>query len=223
VITGAVVPLYVHPLVDVDSWHLAERLGAKAACIVVNVADGPGAPGRPDGAYVAWIARLAGRGVTVAGYVDCAYGARSADDVRADVERWRANFAVQSFFLDQFPAVPAPVTAGIVRWLGDTGTRLVAANAGVETHPDSLVGVDVHVAFEGRWPDYRRAVSDGRVARTRANDVTHLVYAVPGQELDHAIGLARSLGAHPYVTSRDGANPWDRLVGSTLETSAAQP
>ncbi|MEO3938985.1 spherulation-specific family 4 protein [Dermatophilaceae bacterium Soc4.6] len=209
-ITGAVVPLYVHPLVDPGAWKVAHREGPGARCVVVNVADGPG-EAAPDDEYVTWVARLTERSVRVAGYVDCGYGARRSDLLRADVERWRKVYGVRSFFLDRFPSTAATPTTRAVRWLRDTGAELVVANPGVEAHGDATTGVDISVAFEGPWRAYRSGILAGTVKARSSRDIAHLVYAVPRNQHQRAHALARELGALVYVTSGDGANPWGHL------------
>ncbi len=217
-ITGAVVPLYVHPLVDARSWQIAAGEGAAARCIVVNVADGPGL-GAPDEEYVTWFSRLSHRGVRVAGYVDCDYGTRSSERVSADVERWRGVYDVRSFFLDRYPSAALSSTRRTVQWMRSTGAELIVANPGTEAPIAATADVNISVAFEGRWSDYRRAVRAGSVRSRGAGEIAHLVYAVPRHEHQRARALADELGALSYVTSGDGANPWGQL----LETSPPAP
>ncbi len=218
-IADAVVPLYVHPLLDPEAWWVAQHEGPRARCIVVNVADGPGTD-RVDDEYVTWVSRLERRSVRVAGYLDCDYGARGLELLREDAERWRATYGVRSFFLDRFPPRAVARTTRAVKWLRDTGAELVVANPGVESGEDTTTGVDISVAFEGPWHDYRRGILMGTVRARRSRDIAHLVYGVPGQQQARAQALARGLGALPYVTSGDGANPWSQLRGTTPPATA---
>lgn len=216
--TGVVVPAYVHPQVGPAQWRLVERLGRRWACVVVNVADGPGGDRPADPAYVRLLGRLAASGVRAAGYVDLDYGARDGAAVCRDVVTWRERYGVDAVFFDRFPcSVDAGVAAVVARARAE-GATLVVANPGVHPVPGALVGVDVCVTFEGDWAAYRRLAVPAWAHRD-ARPV-HLVHGVPPS----ASGVLRELVARRrtpcYATQASGANPWRRV--STLVTEGAE-
>lgn len=216
--TGVVVPAYVHPLVDPAQWRLVERLGRRWACVVVNVADGPGADHPVDPAYVRLLGRLMAAGVRAAGYVDLDYGARDAAAVRRDLATWRERYGVDAVFFDRFPcSVDAGVAAVVARARAE-GAVLVVANPGVHPAPGALVGVDVCVTFEGDWAAYRRLA----VPAWTGSDArpVHLVHGVP-PSASKALGeLAARRRTPCYATQASGDNPWSRV--STLVAGRAE-
>lgn len=216
--TGVVVPAYVHPLVAPAQWRLVERLGRRWTCVVVNVADGPGADRPVDPAYVRLLGRLVAAGVRAAGYVDLDYGARDAAAVRRDVATWRERYGVDAVFFDRFPcSVDAGVAAVVARARAE-GAALVVANPGVHPAPGALVGVDVCVTFEGDWAAYRRlAVPAWTHPDARP---VHLVHGVPPSASDVLRELAARRRTPCYATHASGANPWRRV--STLVAGGAE-
>jgi hypothetical protein len=211
---GAVVPLYVHPLLDPMAWRNLEELGPGLRCVVVNVADGPGSPRDPDPEYVRAVHRLRRAHVTVAGYVDLAYGARSTGVVHRDVDTWRSEYDVSAFFLDRYPSHVDPRAIGVVEWLVRGGADLVVANPGVHPDPAAVDRVDLCVTFEGDVERYRAATGRSQADSLGATDVAHLVYDVPPEDHAEVGDLAAARGAAGYVTEGRGSNPWDRLAAS---------
>lgn len=217
-----VLPLYVHPAVRPDAWAELERRPEDFRCVVVNVSDGPGEGLPDDEAYVVAIRRLHEAGLTVAGYVDLAYGARTVEAVRRDVLRWRTSYGVTSTFLDRFPPEPHPRTRTCLLWLRNLGVHLVVANPGVHPDPAALDGVDVCVTFENTWAAYQDARVPCWAREAGPSRVAHLVHDVPAEAFDRACALADLRGASCLVTDATGANPWVSVPPSS-PTLVGQP
>jgi len=212
--TGAVVPLYVHPLLDPQAWSALEELGTDLRCVVVNVADGPGSALTADPRYVHAVRRLRRAGVTVAGYLDLAYGARSTGTVQRAVDAWESAYEVSAFFLDRHPSYVEPRAIGVAEWLVRRGADLVVANTGVHPDPAAVDCVDVCVTFEGDVERYRALTVPTWAASFGAGHIAHLVYGVPPEDQAEVRALAAERGAVGYATEGRGSNPWDRLAAS---------
>jgi hypothetical protein len=213
----AVVPAYFHPALDPDAWQRLAQCADAVSVVVLNVADGPGE--RPDHRYWSVVQRLTRSGVTVAGYVDTAFGRRASDDILADIAAHRDWYGVDSVFLDQVTSGPEDVgfyarLAGRAR---GHGVRVIAFNHGVHPIEEYAEHADLLGTFEGPWRSYVEARAPAWVDARPAEQFFHLIYSVPRSRLADACALAarRRIGGL-FVTDHGGANPWDYLPPALL-------
>ncbi|GAA2595091.1 spherulation-specific family 4 protein [Actinomadura fulvescens] len=202
-----VVPAYFPPAAD--AWSaLADTCPHLA---VLNVADGPGVV--PDADFAAVAARARSAGITLAGYVDTAYGLRSPGDVAADMRRHRDWYGVRRVFLDQVAAGHRQLGhyARVVDAVRAEGAEFVVFNHGVHPDPRYAGLADLLVTFEGPWSTYRSLRAPEWATKADAGRFCHLVYATPRHALCEVLARARRHNAGAYVTDRDGPNPWDDL------------
>ncbi|MFI0479062.1 spherulation-specific family 4 protein [Actinomadura sp. 9N215] len=202
------VPAYF-PAAAVDWAALADpRLGT----VVLNVDNGVG--GVRDRGFAVLAHRLAAAGVPLAGYVDTAYGDRSARDVEEEMTRYRRWYGIRRAFLDQVSALPGHVLQyrRVVVGLRSRGTSYVVLNHGVYPDPAYARLADLLVTFEGPWSAYQHVRAPAWAMRMPAERFCHLVYAAPQAVLARALARAgrRNAGV-VYVTDRAGANPWNGL------------
>ncbi|MFG2001908.1 spherulation-specific family 4 protein [Spirillospora sp. NPDC048911] len=205
-----VVPAYFPPAAE--AW--AELADTSPHLAVVNVDGGPGPARAPDFAAVAGRARAAG--VTLAGYVDTAYGRRPPGEVAAEVRRYRAWYGVRRVFLDRAAAGRRQLGhyARTVRAVRAEGAEYVVFNHGVHPDPGYAALADLLVTFEGPWSAYRSLRAPEWVMEAGAGRFCHLVYATPRHALCEVLLQARRCNAQAcYVTDRDQPNPWDDLPG----------
>jgi hypothetical protein len=206
------IPAYFYPVAGDAHWSRVSEMSPRTL-IVVNPANGPGTAIDPN--YVAAL-KGAGRSRPVLyGYVDTAYGTRSADLVRQEAKLWRAWYAVDGIFLDQTSSGADDVDyyAGLADWLHAAGLE-VAMNPGQPVLDRRYVRMADHVVtFEGPYQQYveQRFPTSRRGAVSRK--AWHLVYDVPDRRrMREVVALARSRGVGlVYVTDGSMPNPWDRL------------
>ncbi len=202
----AAAPWYVHPLEAPDAWELLRAGRAGLAFAVVNVSDGPGHG--TDGCYRE---ALAGVATPLVGYVDVAYGRRSADAVLADLGAWQDRYAISAVMLDRVP----PRATG--RWslrlidrLRGAGASTVVANPGCPAPVELLHRADVTCVVEEAWPQYRsRPASPAHADPAR---VWHLIHSCPPERQSGARSLAEAGGAGLcWTTAGRLPNPWRTL------------
>jgi hypothetical protein len=205
---GPVIPAYFHPRLCPEAWQRLTDEGPAVRAVVLNAADGPGH--RPDLALRTAAARLR---VPVLGYVDTAYGHRTASDVVGDVARHVAWYPVTGIFFDQV-AAGRDVLAFYERLAAAArrhGCATVMFHHGVYPDPAYAEVADILGVFEGPARHYPVRVPrwTGRFPPAK---FSHLVYDAPQHLLSRV--LTRAAGCRVgslYPTDRSGANPWDGL------------
>lgn len=218
---AVLVPAYFHPALFPAGW--AGLADPRLSAVVLNVHNGPGTV--RDHVFAAAVDRVLAAGGRVTGYIDTAYGTRSAGEIRADARRYQAWYGVTDVFLDQAAAGPERLAAyrSACEELRAHGAGFVVGNHG--THPDPAYAsvTDVLVTFEGPWPAYARMRPPAWAMRLPAARLCHLVYAVPPRAHATALRLARRNNAGVVcVTDGDGANPWDRPPACAAGVTSAR-
>ncbi|MCX5386952.1 spherulation-specific family 4 protein [Streptomyces sp. NBC_00083] len=207
------VPLYVHPAEDPDAWRRLAEAAADLYGVVLNAADGPGE--FPDPAFTGPVEALRAAGVRVLGYVDLDYGARPADAVVRDIERHRAWYGADGFFLDRAPAdrTGLPFVRRVARAARRAGGTSLVLNPGVHPAPEYLKVADLIVTFEGHWSTYVSTFTrPGWADRQPPERLCHLVYGVPDAFLALALRTTGERGAGVCcVVGRELPNPWAAL------------
>jgi hypothetical protein len=96
------VPLYVYPGA---AWDQVVSAASKAHVIaIINPNSGP-APSGPDSSYNTYMTKLNNAGAEMVGYVYTSYGARSINDVKADIDLYATKYpGVKGIFFDEASA-----------------------------------------------------------------------------------------------------------------------
>jgi hypothetical protein len=191
-------PLYVHPAIDPQSWRDAIAAGDATDLTVVVRHDGD------DPAVAGALSQLAAAGVAALGHVNLRFATRSVTDLAAAVAEW-ARCPVVGIFLDQAPTSPYSIgpVALTVRAARRAGLPVVLHPA---APPDPLYRqLDASICtFEGSWEQYRAWSGDGG----RPGD-GHLVHSVPPAALPDARSLLRQRRAgFGLVTDRTPPEPY---------------
>ncbi len=189
--------------------------------LILNPASGPGSA--PDPAYVTTVTQARAAGARVVGYVHTSYGARTADVVQAEVQRYREWYGVADIFFDEVASSSAqlPYYATLADGVRREGGYVVL-NPGV--HPDEryMALGDQVVTFEGTYDTYRLATVPAWTNNYDAHRFTHLVYSATKRQMTNAVSLAgKRRAGNVYVTNDGGTNPWDTLPGYWQDELAA--
>ncbi|OYW30515.1 MAG: PEP-CTERM sorting domain-containing protein [Methyloversatilis sp. 12-65-5] len=210
------VPAYFYPVDEgITYWQaLADAAPDVAITAILNPDSGPGAAF--DGDYAAVANAFQAAGGRLIGYVHTGYGARSEALVRAEIDRYYAQYGVDGIFLDEvsnqaqhldyYQSLHAYIKGGFTR-------HHIVANPGTQTPEAWLATADVLVTFESPAAEYAGYVADEWTAAQDAARFAHLVYDVPDADAMRAVidtAIAHNVG-HVYVTNDRGDNPWDTL------------
>jgi hypothetical protein len=180
--------LHQNPLAYPEVWSAVETAG-RGATVLLNMAAGPGS--ELDPTWTTATQRLVRSGATVIGYVDLGFGARPAEQLRAELSHW-AGYPVRGIFFDQAPTSPYSIgpVAVAVREARRLGFDTLLVNPGRPA--DSIyrgLGA-VLCTFEGSWQEYLAGTMEG----VRPGDA-HVVHSVPWSEIGHAYELMQGRGA----------------------------
>jgi hypothetical protein len=212
---GIVVPAYFYPGSLWTSMNWAS--GRVPLVAIMNPNSGPDTTQNPD--YVAAMNSLRTSGGKVIGYVSTSYTARDTTAVRIDIDRYFSFYAMDGIFVDELTndsdTNHLNYYAALYQYIQTKGTNLlVMGNPGINTQQAYLTRpcADVLVTFEVNT-GYSNHVVDAWATNHLARQFCHLPYAVASAAtMTNFVNLAgaRNVG-WIYVTSDNGANPWDTL------------
>ena len=221
------VPAYFYPAGD--GWKEWERLfdspARPALAVIVNPASGPGAQADPN--YLKVLDRAKKADLLLLGYVTTSYGKRTAEDVKADVDRWLHLYpGIQGIFFDEQASAADKLeyqTALYDYVRREKKRSLVVTNPGTVCAEEYLSkpALDVGCLFEG--PQAKDGFGLPGWVGQHARRVAVLSYQVEKAErMQQYVKQAADKGlGYIYVTDAAGANPWDRLPRYWNEEIAA--
>lgn len=213
-------PLYAYPTWwDAASyvWDDVAAAGSRAPITaIINPNNGPDG-GPPNADFVIGMNALRAGGVGMIGYVHTSYGARSAAEVKADIDLYSAYYGVGGIFLDEVSTATNKLAyyADLYAYIkGRTNLPLVVTNPGTKT-PEvylSFPATDTSVIFEDGegWTTY---VPDAYVARYPARCFATLLHDIATAESMRTnvdLAVRRNVG-WIYVTDDTLDDPWDTL------------
>jgi len=200
-------------------WAKLEAAAPVAGIAVMNPNSGPGTAINP--AYTAQVAEAKSRGLKVIGYVDTAYGKRSLDLVKADVEDYFTWYHVDGILLDEASNL-APDLAyykTCYHFAHDIDkSATVVLNPGAPTLEGYMDAADIIITFESPYNDYQtNFVQSSWVVNYPASRFWHIILgATTEDQMKNAIKESKSRHAGwVYVTTfAPPANPYDKLPES---------
>lgn len=212
------VPAYFYP-VPGSPWN---QLIADAPRVPITAILNPGSgPGTfQDMTYVSTVSAFRAAGGKILAYVPTTYGARSAAAVKADVDTYRAWYAIDGVFLDETPSDNAPAHLAyytdIYQFIkGRDAAYRVVMNPGTNAAEEYLSRpcADALVLFENGtgYDTYQAEAYVYRYGRAR---VAHLLYDVAGAAAMNARvdqALSRNVGLLFITDDVLTPNPWDTL------------
>ena len=208
----SLVPAYLHPE---ELLHLVDR-ATVPRLLVVNPASGPGAEADPG--YRRAIAAAQEAGARVLGYVPTTWGARPAAEVEAEIDRYRAWYAVDGVFFDEAASDEARLAHyhALAHHARAAGADIVVLNPGVVPALGYFDIADVVVTFEGPLGAYRDHQPPAGIAPERS---AHLVYGASREQALGALAAAPS-ARYVYLTSGTLPHPWGTVPDYLAEELA---
>lgn len=212
------VPAYFYP-VPGSPWN---QLIADAPRVPITAILNPGSgPGTfQDLTYVSTVNAFRAAGGRILAYVPTTYGARPAAAIKADVDTYRAWYAIDGVFLDETPSdnLPAHLDyyADIYQFIkGRNAGYRVVMNPGTNAAEEYLSRpcADALVLYEN-GTGYDSYHTDGYVYRYGRDRVAHLLYDVAGAAAMNARvdqALSRNVGLLFITDDVLVPNPWDTL------------
>jgi hypothetical protein len=177
-------PLYIYPRTDDPNWNrMFSAGGSKVGFVVANVYNGPGAA--VDSNWTRVINNSVANGIRVYGYVYTQYGARSAAEVEADIQKWLVLYPqVSGFFVDE--------TSTALDKLSYYGSRYnfiksinpdftVVINPGTITPEDYMAVCDVNTIFESPLESWATKTFPAWMANYPEDRFYAVVYNTPSE------------------------------------------
>jgi len=177
---------------------------------VVNPANGPGAAA--TAAYSGGIAKLAGAGVRVIGYVYTGYGKRPAADVQADIDRWKRFYPqVSGIFFDEmaYAAGAESYYRQQSAYARAAGATFTVGNPGVDTIPSYVGAVDLILVYESAGPPAVERMGGWHANYDRLTWGV-IPYGMPACDTAF-VATAKAHVGYIYTQSDTLPNPWDSL------------
>jgi hypothetical protein len=219
---ATIVPLYTDP--SQPSWTAI--VAAKAAhprvgvIAVVNPANGPG--GGMNSAYAVGISKLVAAGIKVIGYVATGYGANSAAQVKADIDRW------QNFYPGQIGGIFFDEQSNKADYVGyyrdlsqhakSKGLSFTVGNPGTDTAEAYVGALDTMLIYESAGLPSAAAMG-GWHSKYPASNFGVIPYAA-GIDPTFVRSARKSVG-YVYVQNDTLPNPWDSLPANFADLLAA--
>ena len=213
-------PLYIYPMwwdADLYRWDEVALASEKAEIwAIINPASGPGGP--PNSDYVRGISDLYDAGVTMLGYVWTNYGAKSIDEVKAEVDIYAEHFqprGLLGIFFDGVNSSAAWLSyyQELFAYAKSKGFRWVVLNPGTSIAEDYLAqGVgDVIVIYEDNYTNFLSHVFPAYVDRYPPDRFAILIWGVTSlAEAQEVLRRARGIG-FVHCTDDTPPNEWDTL------------
>jgi hypothetical protein len=207
-----VIPSYAYPL-PTTFWDGGISAANPVQFMIADPASGPGKT--KDANYVAVIARAEAARIRVMGYVDTAYGKRSAKSVQADIAAWKTLYGVTDIFFDETASSAnlLPYYQGIADAVHATAGAITMFNPGTNVDEGYMKMADILNIFEGSESEYAAFTPASWVSDYPSSRFSNLIYAVPdAASMTAVLGQSVARGAgYVYITSDKLPNPWDVL------------
>jgi hypothetical protein len=210
--TGVIIPLYSYPGSDWDVVVQSKQDHPSVPIVaVINPSNGPG--DTQDQNYVSGVDKLRSAGITVLGYVHTSYAARSASSVLADVNSYKAWYAVNGIFFDEMSNVAGNESyyASLSSHAKSVGLTFTVGNPGASV-PASFIGtVDCIVVYESQGLPSSSSLAAWTMGMTKGNFAI-MAYGVDQLNIPSTRGLSGN-AAFVYVTDSSLPNPYGTLPG----------
>lgn len=222
---GVLIPLFVYP--EEDSWR--DLINAKLnhpeieMIAIVNQSNGHFTAIDPN--YQSYIPMLTEVGIKVIGYVSTQYGARAIEEVKADMNYWKAFYqsgGVQGFFFDETSKHGTEVAyyKELTAYADSIGLGLTVLNGGTTVSAEYFYQnvADIIVTYEesyNHWQQYFRTGYIGSNQPDADTDIALMMHSVSTVEMmQEVVAQSQQDGfGYLYITP-DGSDgdPWDSIA-----------
>jgi len=214
---GVLVPAYFYPAQS-SAWDALNLAAQRVPLIaIMNPNNGPATS--PNADYSRAVTALRNAGGLVIGYVYSSYTMRAIAEVKTDIDRYHAFYAIDGIFVDEMTndsdAAHLAYYEELYRYIKNKRpSYVVVGNPGINTLAAYLLrpAADTLVTFESN-AGYAQYVADSWTQTQPAIAFSHLCYSVASAATMTnyvQLGVTRNAG-YIYVTDDSGSNPWDRL------------
>jgi len=211
---GMIVPAYQYPTLG-TLWTDCARASSRVPLVaVLNPASGPGQAADPN--YVAAVNAVRSAGGRVIGYVHTFQAGIPISSALAQVDRYRAWYALDGIFLDGMANDSDPSHVAWYAALRDSirarePSWLVVGCPGANSRPEYLSGADVICIVETDGRSYFDWDPSPWVLQHPPSQFLHLVHTLStADSMRMVVSRAVSSGAGwVYVTNDLLPNPWD--------------
>lgn len=207
--TGVLVPLYEKPGSSWDTVIQAKNAHPAVPIIaIINPASGPGSSQDPK--FVMGIQKLQASGVTVIGYVDTAFTARSSSEVKADIDKYKSLYpSINGIFFDQMFhfAGRENYYSELSQYAKSQGFTFTVGNPGTDTLPSYVGTVDNIVIYEGAGLPSIEFLG-GWHANFDKSNFSFISYGVSSLDQTFLNSASNSVG-YVYITNDILPNPYD--------------
>jgi len=200
------VPLYQYPGAAWDTVAASGRTVATVA--IINPSSGPG--NGPDSAFNTYMTKLHNAGVEMIGYVHTSYGARSASEVKAEIDIYASQFPlVVGIFLDEVSATQDKVsyyTSLYTYIMGMPGWKYDVINPGAVPVAGYLNAATQIVAFEDASSKFASSTNPSFATCSNKDKFAVITYGASSSGMQSAVNTAKSKGYYGWVYVTDGAS-----------------
>jgi hypothetical protein len=218
--TGVIVPLYSYPGSDWDVVVQAKQAHPSVPIVVIiNPSNGPG--NSQDQNYVSGVDALRSAGILVLGYVHTSYAERNSSSVIADINSYKAWYAVNGIFFDEMSNVPGNEAyyASLSTYAKSVGFSFTFGNPGASV-PASYVGtVGCIVVYESQGLPNSSSLAAWTMGMAK-NSFAMIAYGVDQLAGPSLSNLSEHV-AYVYVTDASLPNPYGALPGYFASLVAA--
>lgn len=211
---GLLVPAYQYPTLG-SLWADCAAAASRVPLVaVLDPASGPGAGVDPT--YTAAVGAVRASGGKVIGYVPTFWATTPPETVLAQVDRYRAWYAIDGIFFDIMANDANPSHVAYYAALRESirareRTWLVVGNPGTTTQQGYVSGADVLCDFEYYGEGYFAFAPEPWAHTYPPRHFAHLLHSLStADSMRAAVSRARALGAGwVYVTQDTMVNPYD--------------
>ncbi|CAM9090940.1 unnamed protein product, partial [Ectocarpus fasciculatus] len=210
-----IIPGYFYPALwkSDTEWNVVAGL-PNEGIIIMNPNSGPGASVSSD--YTAAIGSAKAAGFTVIAYVHTSYGARSAADVKRDVDTYESFYGIDGIFFDEASSSgdDIPYYTNISNYVYDVNSSyIVMLNFGTTPDERYMAVADIAMSFEQTFEHYNESYNaPSYVDKYPASKFAHLIHTTSVLNWRTALDMSFERNAgYVYITDDVMPNPWDTL------------
>lgn len=216
------VPAYFHPAMNPSAWATLATVASTLKSnlmVITNPGSGPGTPSDVV-AYTPAINAVRNNGGQMMGYIYSSYGLRDVAAMKADIDRWFAEYNIHNIFIDEMVNDAAGSKAAYYKSVTDyvhakDSSAIVVGNPGTDQQSVYFPTVDVVCCFENSTWDSWTPLTAGYSWYLTVNrsQMYVLPYATSSSQYTARVDKAYNSFNVGWIYCTDDTlpNPWDSL------------